>query len=327
MDEILAQINRLYGLQVHSFEKVAKGFLTENHVLIEGDKKYFLKRYRFDKREKIEEIHSAKKYFADDGIPIILPIVNKENSTFFFFDGGYFALFPFVVGRHMERDGLTDLSIISLGEMLARIHLLGKDSNLPIQEKFQEWDKEKILAKFDSIIDVINKKEKLDDFDKLALKDIEMRQSLVETNTMIFEDLNLQCDHLIHGDYHKQNVFFDEYGYVFSVFDLEKVMYAPRMFELIRSIMIIFFGENFETENISKAKLYLHSYLNIYPASLEMLQTGFKLYYLRMLHGSWIQNEHYLKNNNRVDVFLLNDFNRIKYLSENYDEFESKLFS
>jgi hypothetical protein len=98
MEGLIKEINRRYCLKAHFINKVDKGFLTENHILFDSTNKYFLKRYRFDKKEKIEEIHNAKKYFAQGGIPVILPIIHKEGNTFLFFDGAYFALFPFVDG-------------------------------------------------------------------------------------------------------------------------------------------------------------------------------------------------------------------------------------
>jgi hypothetical protein len=44
-----------------------------------------------------------------------------------------------------------------------------------------------------------------------------------------------------------------------------------------------------------------------------------------MLHGSWVQSEHYLKNNYRVDQFLFGKFKLIKYLSEHLNELEITL--
>ena len=117
MENLISEINSLYSLQLHSPEKVNKGFLSENHIF-QGDNKYFLKRYRFDKQDRIEEIHSAKRYFADGGIPVILPITNTKGNTLFFFENGYFALFPFVSDIQLERGYLTDTAVISFGEML-----------------------------------------------------------------------------------------------------------------------------------------------------------------------------------------------------------------
>ncbi|MCC7436746.1 phosphotransferase [Candidatus Nomurabacteria bacterium] len=324
MEELLTKIEYLYGLRLEWFEKVTKGFLSENHVLIDnlGKKKYFLKRYRFDKEEKIKQIHIAKNFFYEKGIPVIIPLKNKEEKTFFYFDNTYFALFPFIEPKHLDRKQLSDNSIISLGKMLANIHLAGKNTNLPINEKFEGWNKDKLLNRIEELKLVINNH---NDFDILASEDISLRKSIISLNSITFENIGLSSDHLIHGDYHGGNVFFDEKGEVSYVFDFEKTLYAPRMFELFRSLVFIFFGDSFSEENILKAKLYLRSYIEVYPASKEELEKGFLLFYLRFVHGLWVQTEHYLKNNNRVDQFLKQDYERIKYLSENLDELTIKL--
>jgi len=326
MEELLSKINELYGIQVDSTEKVEKGFLSENYILIDRSKKYFLKKYRFSKKEKIEEIHSVKKYFASGGIPVILPLINKEQSTFFTLENKYFALFPFIEGRQLEIGSLTDTAMMSLGEMLGKIHLLGKEAKLPITEEFKGWDKTKTLKKYNDITFVIKEQKELSDFDKLALQDLDFRRSLIESNKVNYEDLDLKNDHLIHGDYHTDNVFFNEDDHVSFVFDFEKYTRAPRVFELMRSLVLILFNENFGTEKFSKAKLYLNSYLNVYPMSKEILQKGLTLYYLTQLHGSWVQEEHYLKKNYRVDQFLSINHERIKYLSENLEDLGKTLF-
>ncbi len=326
MDELLKQINELYTLQVHSFEKVTKGFLSENYVIWEENKKYFLKRYRFNKKEKIEEIHLVKKYFSDGGIPVILPIINKENKTFFYFENGYFALFPFVNEKEIERGAFSDRTIVSLGRMLGHIHLLGKKAKLPINDKFKVWDKEKIFNHIKLIESGINKKEILTDFDKLAIKNIGMKKNLLSGVLEQYSNINMPSDHLIHGDYLSTNVFFNNSDEVSHVFDFEKSKYSPRLYELFRSMMYDFLIGEINEEKIRQAKLYIDSYLNIYPTLVSELKMGLKFYYVKTVHGLWIEDEHYLKNNYRVDQFLLSDFQRIKYLSENIEVLESKLF-
>ncbi len=325
MENLISEINSLYSLQLHSPEKVNKGFLSENHIF-QGDNKYFLKRYRFDKQDRIEEIHSAKRYFADGGIPVILPITNTKGNTLFFFENGYFALFPFVSDIQLERGYLTDTAVISFGEMLGRIHLLGKASTLPIKEKFKAWDKEKALKKIDLIYNEINKLTDLTEFDRLALHNIETKKRLIQNNTIKYEDLGLPCDHLIHGDYLDHNVFFGVDNKVSFVFDFEKTDYSPRTYELFRSLMVTFLSNNFDEQEFEKAKLYLMSYLSVYPTSKDELLRGLKLYYLKIIHRTWVEGEHYLEKKDRVDLFLLNDLQRIKYLSENFEEFQEKLF-
>ena len=325
MENLISEINRLYDLQPHSSEKVTKGFLSENHVLFSNDKKYFLKRYRFGRRERIEEIHSAKKYFADGGIPVILPIENNEGSTFFLFENGYFALFPFVSGVQLERGSFTDRAIISLGETLGKIHLLGKDSNLPIKERFKAWNKEKSLEKIEMIYAELKKKANPTDFDKLALESLETKKKLVKENSIVYEELKLPSNHLIHGDYLDRNVFFGPDSKVSFVFDFEKTDYSPRMYELWRSLMYSFLSSDITTEDIRRAKLYLVSYTKTYPTTKDELVRGLKLFYLKSIHGVWVESEHYINGNDRVDEFLYRDYKRIKYLSKSLDILEKQL--
>ena len=325
MQEIILKINKLYNIQIHSTDKVEKGFLSENYILTDISKKYFLKRYRFNIEEKIIEIHTAKQYFADGGIPVILPILNNEQKTYFYFEGGYFALFPFIDGSHIERDSLTETATISLGEMLGKIHLRGKESTLPRKDVFTGWDKEKLIARADQLIAIINEKEELNEFDRNALEGVNFRKKLIESNTAVFEDLGIPSNCLIHGDYHDTNIFFDDSGNVEYVFDFEKVTYAPRVFELVRSMIFMFFDGTMEKQKIALARLYIESYSKIYPISKEELQAGFKLFYLRQLHGFWVETEHYINKNYRVDHFLSSGYKSAKYLSENLDELVEKL--
>ncbi len=325
MKNLISEINRLYGLNINFSEKITKGFLSENHILHGDNKKYFLKRYCFDKKERIEEIHSVKKYFANGGIKVILPITNIEGNTFFIFENGYFALFPYVSDIQLERGSLTDTAIISLGETLGKIHLLGKDSNLLIEERFKAWNKEKTLEKIEMIYTELRKKNNLTDFDKLALEILKIKERLIKENSIIYEDLKFLSDHLIHGDYLDHNVFWGSDNRVSFVFDFEKTEYSPRIYELWRSLMYIFLSTDITTKDIRRAKLYLTSYKNIYPTTRDELTRGLKLFYLKSIHGVWVENEHYINNSDRVNEFLYSNYNRIKYLSDNLDTLEKQL--
>ncbi len=325
MNALLSHIKNLYNLKLSYLEKVKKGSLTQNHILTTDDTKYFLKQYIFDNRSKIEEIHMIKKYFVDGGIPIVLPITNVEGNTFFFYENRYYALFPFVSDKQLETGSMNDTATISLGEMLGKIHLLGRDAKLPIKDKFNPWNKEKSLKKIESINKELNKIIEPTDFDLSAIESIKLKKQLIEENTLTYKDLNLSNDHLIHGDYLDHNVFFGDDNKVSYVFDLEKASYSPRMRELFRSMIYSFLSEDFTKESINKAKLYLQSYLKVYPVSKDELSKGLKLYYLQAIHSLWTEREHYLNNNLRADEHLKKDIMRVKYLSQNYDEFENEL--
>lgn len=319
MQELLTKINKLYGINVSSSEKVTKGFLSDNYFLSDGANKFFLKKYRFDNSNRVIEVHSAKKYFSDGGVPVILPIPNLEDSTFFEYDGAYYTLFPFVEGRHLEKGELTETAIISLGKMLGKIHLLGKDSKLVIDSWFKIKSEEKISKEIEDVLTKISEVEQPNDFDKLALENVLMKKELLLKNTMTFESLGLSYDHLIHGDYLDHNVFFDDNDEVKWVFDFEKTDYSPRTYELFRSMIYAFLSEGVTEDNLKNAKKYIDAYSSVYPINKDEIKKGLQLYFIKIIHRLWIEGEHYLKGNNRVDHFLFNDYRTIKYLSENLD--------
>ncbi len=319
MEEILNKINHLYGISVSSSEKVTKGFLSDNYFLSDGQTKFFLKKYRFDNSSRIAEVHASKKYFADGGIPIILPIPLLDGKTFFEYEAGYYALFPFVEGKHSERGELTESAIISLGQMLGKIHLLGKESKLIIDDWFKIENEEKTFKKIEDILFKISEVSSLSDFDKVALENVQMKKKLLLKNTITFESLGLARDHLIHGDYLDHNVFFDERGNVKWVFDLEKTSYSPRTYELFRSMVCSLLSADITDIDLENAKKYIDAYSSVYPISKDEIKRGLQLYFVKIIHGFWVESEHYLKGNTRVDHFLFDDRKRIKYLSENLD--------
>ncbi len=321
MQELLTKINELYGKIVTNPQKVTGGFLSENYFLEEGDKRYFLKKYRFNNAKRIEEVHASKKYFSDGGIPVILPIPLLNGKTYFSYNEGYYALFPFIDGRQVDRGNMNHAEIISLGEMLGRIHLLGKVAKVANEDRFKIENKEKTFKKIEDILIEIHNKDTLSNFDKTAVENIELKKQLLLSNTLTFENLNLPCDHLIHGDYLDHNVFFDNQHKVFAVFDFEKTSYSPRTYELFRSMIYGMISDDFSEKSLGDAKIYLDAYVRIYTISKDEIKRGLQLFLLKSIHGFWVESEHYLKNNNRVDEFLFNDLKKIKYLSKNLEKF------
>ena len=47
MQEIILKINKLYNIQIHSTDKVEKGFLSENYILTDISKKVFFETISF----------------------------------------------------------------------------------------------------------------------------------------------------------------------------------------------------------------------------------------------------------------------------------------
>lgn len=317
--DLVKKVYELYDFKVTSLEKVEKGFLSENYKLSTDKDAYFLKKYRFDNEDKIKDIHSVKHYFSDGGVPVIMPIKTLSNATYFEHEKSYFALFLFVSGLQPERGALSDEMIVSMGKMLGKIHLLGKDSDLKLHDEFSGWNKEDALKTASILIETISKVENKTDLDELALQTVLFKKSLIEKNDTKYEDLGFTSDHLIHGDYLDQNVFFDDKSEIKHVFDFEKTKYEPRTQELFRSVTYSFLNTEIIDTSIKNMKLYISSYREVYPIGKEEMINGLMAHYIKSMHGFWVEKEHYLKDNDRVDLFLELNYKRLKFTSENID--------
>ncbi len=325
-DNLLLKIKDLYPdiSGILSTEKIEKGFLSENYKIHTKEQDFFLKLYRFKNKNRIVEIHSVKRYFSERGIPVIMPIQTKDKNTFFEFEDGNYALFPFVNGIQPERGSLTDQQIISLGKMLGKIHLAGRDSSLGINESFKGWNKQEALDTVSLLESKFAQIENKSDFDVLAEENVSFKKELITKNKVAYADLNLVNDHLTHGDYLDLNVFFDENENVKYVFDFEKTEMAPRTQELFRSATYSFLNTDFDDKSLRDIDLFIKSYSEIYPIEQDELKTGLLVHYLKSTHGFWVEKEHYLKGSNRVDVFLKLNNKRLRFTSERLNDFLKK---
>lgn len=321
MQPLLYHVSKLYNLSITSVEPVEGGFLTNNQRIITSGISYFLKQYRSNNADEIKEIHSVKLFFAENNIPVVLPIKNKEGESFFIFDNRCYALFPFITdAMSVARKDLKDAHITSLGNMLARMHLLSKNEYPQVTTKTaKSINTEKFFEVSQEILDIISEKETKNGFDELALRAITFKRSALRLNTLKLEDLGLIHNHLTHGDYHDQNVFFDESGNVKYIYDFEKAVISARVKEIVRSMNLIIFDTTFTDENYARAKLYLQAYAAVYPITKEELEKGIRYMHLENLHSLWVEQEHYFKFNTRVDHFLQNGLDRITYINENFD--------
>lgn len=325
MENLFLKLKELYAINPTSSEKVTKGFLSDNLILDCGEKKYFLKRYRFDNEGRIKDIHSVKKYFGQNGIPVIMPIPTKDGDTYFEYEDGFYTLFPFVEGKHLSGNRMSDAAIQSLGKMLGHIHLAGAKAEplVPMDDYFKPWHTARALELKDQVLGIIAAipKDERTEFDDRAEKNLLLKKKLLQEHAVTYESLGLKADHLTHGDYMAQNVFFDNNDEVAHVFDFEKTEYAPRTFELYRSaVTSLLCDDNPTDEHISRLKMYIDAYASVYPISKEELMAGLKLFFMRLIHGQWVENEHYIVGSNRVDSLLRTDILRVEFFAERMEE-------
>lgn len=328
LTELLADT---YRIKVKHFTKVDEGYLSDNQIIGAGNANYFLKKYRFTQEKRIKTIHAVKFFFAEAGIPVILPLKNKHLASFFRFEDYYYSLFPFVTGRRLNRGNLPADALKASAKLLADLHRVGTNAEISsLREHSGAWNRKQFMAEAKRVLQVIEHKRSKDPFDELALETLNLKLALASRNNAQYDDFGLQNDHLIHGDYHEENLFFNENDQVKYVFDFEKTRLAPRTFEVIRSVNFICFSDTgycpvFDQQSFSNALIYLQTYHAHYPLRKNEFTNACKAYYLGKVHSLWVETEHYLHQNTRTDVFLKPELSFLKYFAKNDEIFIGRI--
>ena len=313
-NRLLNFITDSYKIKIRDcFSRVEGGYSSDNFVISSQDKKYFLKRYyKKCDQARIQDIHRAKEFFATSGIPIIRPLITRKGESYFKFGERFYALFPYI-DRQLNRKNSMEM-IRSLAEMQAKIHQAGKPGQPKVhQRELTTWNKSLAKNKGWAILEIIESRRQFDQFDKTAKEFVRFKIEQITRNKIMPQAIELPFDHLIHGDFHDQNVFYNENGGVEYVFDLEKTVYAPRAYELSRAIDYICLDDF----DIAKAGIYLGAYRKLYPISDKEFFRGFQFYFLKGIHTFWIEENHYLENDRRADELYAGDIKRTRYFEKN----------
>lgn len=335
---IIDKLNKLFRMPPLRYDKKAKGgFLSDNYILRNSTGKYFLKKYRPSVKNRLSIIARAEQFFWSQDMPVIMPLKTKQGKTYFSIDGGFYSLFPYIPGKTFDhKTEFPTVSMVkSIATNLATMHLLSKmDFPIISPEQLSEWDPKKVLSAtaredFDSyankILILLKAKKKKSLFDKSAFALLKLKVALVNTIPNKFTGRTLGKPHIVHGDYHAQNLFFDKAGNVTHIFDLEKSDIRPRSLELIRSMFIICFNSYFNARRYKLAQVYLETYNSIYPIKRTELESAIRFMYYKHLCNLWIEKEHYLNNNTRPDPLLAVELRFLKYLSKNLEILIKKL--
>lgn len=325
-NNLLMFIRTLYGSDIgrDGVKKVEGGFLSRNFVLSGGGGRVFLKCYRFDDLETVMTIHRVKALFAEGGFPVVRPIVNAKGETIFTHEGEIYAVFPFVEGRSLTQETLAPSEAASAGELLGRLHKwsVEQPAILPLKP-VSHWSQDKYLAESALIEEQLGMVKNPDAFDQLAIEVLDNRRRLVLANKLSYEDLRLPMPIITHGDYHIGNLFFGDGG-VSAMFDFEKAEYVSPTVELARAVMLSCLNGTSTDNKYENARAFVAAYRETCPTPEETISEGFRNFLVRLYHSTWILKEHYLKENRRVDCFLINE---AQWLKMDHDDLVKKILS
>lgn len=284
-----------------SIEKDADGVLNDNYILNTTQGKYFIKSVREKAKDKLNMIYGVESLMKSKGIPAITMLKTKTGEIFVSIDTAIYTLYPFI-----ENDKKSVYSVneyFSIGEMLGKIHKIGRENMLAsIQLKqFNKPSSEVLKEKLLKYKNDIENKNTKDGTDVLFLKYINFKLSIISKVDMVL----LPNDNLIHGDYHTGNILMDKNGVIIGVCDWEKTEYAPRAYELARSLIYNCFGEDHVLQNaLAQSRSFIKGYLSQVSIEKKEIMDGCNMRVYHMAHSTWIEEKYYERHDDRANKFI-----------------------
>ena len=145
-DDLKELLQNLFDLSdTPIIELVYDRYRCLNYRVISGERKFFLKQYRGRTGEEVFETKFAERYFAQHGLPIILPIHDRFGRPAFLFEDEWFSLFPHIDAKQPQYGALTDSFLHELGTMLAKMHRVGSLIHSESFRRLRLWDVNQFL--------------------------------------------------------------------------------------------------------------------------------------------------------------------------------------
>lgn len=327
IDLVRNTLSELFAIeQIESVHQLTGGHLCKSFTIKTPTKTFFLKQYRHRISRSMSQIKFAEEFFAQGGIPVLLPIKDSYGRSAFLMGKNWYSLFPFLDDRTKAVHELNDTHLTSMGVLLAKIHQAGKgisDSVTPIDL----WDENRFNLEVVEVERELARRPRLNRIETTIQNMIEAKKRIIKEKTLFVEPNVLHYDTLLHGDFSYQNTFFNEDGsQIKHIYDLEKAARGPREFELARAMFINCFDDGWEDANITRAITFLSAYQNIYPTTQEAFLAGVRMYLANITQQTWIEVKVLVKNAFQYLDLLEIHARKIKNINEGVDQLSREIF-
>lgn len=288
---------------------VGEGVLNCNYILETDKGKYFVKSVRQKAKEKIPTIHAIEAWMKENGIPAVAMLDNPGGAFSIEMDDCMYTLYPFVESDNKEN--YSDADYFTIGSTLAAIHKVGQRVPPVSPRKMPIPEKEKHVSRLTDYKKTILNKEQ-DNVDEMFLEYIDLKlRTLSEIQAP-----SIESDTVTHGDYHPGNLLFSGKEIV-GICDWEKVEYAPRSYELIRSLLYSCLDVSPKSSlPIKTIQAFLKGYLSSYPMDVSEIKKALELRFYRMVLSVWLEDMYYKQGTDRANHFVKSEMRNIKLFSE-----------
>lgn len=251
--------------------------------------RFVLRAYRHSDRRRVEWEHAIIEHARSQGIPAPAPMATIAGSTIHQQAAHFYALFPHAPGQHLHEDSLDEQDCATLGSFLARLHGALRDfSPVLTHERSLQLD----TAAADHALALLESLARARGDEPVLRRITSQRAWLVEAPPELFPLKGVERQ-VIHGDYQLANLLF-LHGDVSAIIDWDQAYAAPRAWEVVRTIDLVFRFIPRPTQR------FLNAYRATQPLDHAELDAAARWYSQVRAHDSWLYKALLVDGNERV---------------------------
>lgn len=295
----------LFGFtEVGGFRLVHGGYMSQNFRVETDRGPFFLKQYRNRINTIVHEIKAAEQFFADQGLPVILPVKDRYGREAFWTHGNWYGLFPFIAGSAPERTHMTKEKIVAMSEMLAKFHAAGERFTYRPFQMVRVGNPRKFQMESVELFRLLERRQPLSFLDQTIFDLLTYKRHMVEQSQATPKDFEITFDCLLHGDFQYTNLFMNTSHEITHVYDLERASLGPTGYEVARSSIINCFDSGWEEKNFAFVRSHLAAYREHRHFSYEDYERSVRFYAFNVIFTTWIEARYLIYGiGTQLDIF------------------------
>ncbi|MDF2578273.1 MAG: hypothetical protein K0S74_1757 [Chlamydiales bacterium] len=324
-NDLIKEISEIYPLSSVQIGDRLGGLSALNYILYSGQDKLVLKGYRSADIKTIEKIENLAIFLNLNGLPARVPLMTIDKQYHFETkQGQLFAIYPYIEGKVLHEPNLNEKALNAAGQLLAKFHLLSLSDlthvNLSHRVNLSLYD-----AQHDTqmLLATIKQHPTEDNaINQVIRHSVKTKLKLIEKLLSDNEfEYYLNYKHLVHGDFHNENLLFNDQNEVIGLLDFEEVHLGHRMQDLLHFIHLACCNNGYDAPRIAKALLFLKSYSSIFPFTLHDLQFGISFSLYKIARSFFLEKELYHSRDLFFAGLIERDLKKLQYFESNSRQF------
>lgn len=324
---LIEAIERQYGLAVISLGQRLGGLSSRNQIVHAGSQQFVLKSCPHDSSQRLDRIALASRLLRSLDVPAVEVVQTVDSATHFTLGRLAFILTRRCTGRLLHEPSLSMAALESAASMLTRLHIPAERcAGEGWLQTPREGTQEETIRQASDLLRAIRTNRETP-AGRAAGELIELKMAVLSEGCRVLKSRDMLTHCLVHGDFHNENVLYDETDKISCLLDLESVHIGDPMEDITLFISLACCNTGFWSRNITMAKAFLNAYRRVLPLPPEVIVNGF-VDYLRVLASSYFLERQVLhKDDPTIINMLLRDIRRIIYLRQHLFDFLSALLT